>query len=61
MQVASLAYLPTAGMFVFDLTEECGTAVRDQLAIRRELTGRFPGKASRALTILPRWSHGRVC
>lgn len=44
LTIASLEYLPTAVVFVFDLTEECGTNVRDQLGIRRELWSKYNAK-----------------
>lgn len=44
LTVASLEYLPTAVVFVMDLTEECGTNVRDQLSIRNELKQRYGSK-----------------
>jgi nucleolar GTP-binding protein len=44
LTLASLQYLPTAVLFVADLTGECGTSVADQWAIREELRERFQGK-----------------
>ena len=44
LTLASLQHLPTAVLFVSDLTGECGTSVGDQWAIRKELRERFPGK-----------------
>ncbi len=44
LTLASLQYLPTAVLFVADLTGECGTSVADQWAIRKELRERFEGK-----------------
>lgn len=44
LTLASLEYLPTAVLFVADLTGECGTSVADQWAIRRDLRERFQGK-----------------
>jgi nucleolar GTP-binding protein len=44
LTLASLQYLPTAVLFVADLTGECGTSVADQWAIRAELRERFEGK-----------------
>ncbi|KAL4523871.1 hypothetical protein Ndes2437A_g00437 [Nannochloris sp. 'desiccata'] len=44
LTLASLQYLPTAVLFVADLTGECGTSVADQWAIRTELRERFEGK-----------------
>lgn len=44
LTLASLEYLPTAVLFVADLTGECGTSVADQWAIRTELKERFQGK-----------------
>lgn len=34
LTLAALAYLPTAAVFVTDLTGDCGTSVADQWAIR---------------------------
>lgn len=34
LTLASLQHLPTAVLFVVDLTEGCGTSVGDQRAIR---------------------------
>ncbi len=36
LTLAALAHLPTAAVFVADLTGECGTSVPDQWAIRCE-------------------------
>ena len=44
LTLASLEHLPTAVLFVADLTEECGTSVKDQWAIRCELKRKFPDK-----------------
>ena len=44
LTLASLRYLPTAVLFVVDLTEECGTTVKDQWSIRKELKAKFPSK-----------------
>lgn len=44
LTLAALGCLPTSVLFVMDLTEECGTSVADQWAIRNELRARFPGK-----------------
>lgn len=44
LTLASLQHLPTAVLFVSDLTAECGTSVANQWAIRKELLERFPGK-----------------
>lgn len=44
LTLASLQHLPTATLFVADLTGECGTTVTDQWAIRAELKRRFPTK-----------------
>lgn len=44
LTLASLQYLPTAVLFVTDLTGHCGMPVADQWKIRRELRERFPGK-----------------
>ncbi len=38
LTLATLACLPTSVLFVMDLTEECGTSVQDQWAIRWEAT-----------------------
>jgi GTPase Era involved in 16S rRNA processing len=45
LTLATLQHLPTAVLFVTDLTGDCGTNVGDQWAIRAELRARFPGKA----------------
>ena len=45
LTIASLEHLPTAVLFVLDLTGESGTLVEDQLSIRAELKGRFGDKA----------------
>ena len=45
LTLACLEHLPCTVVFVTDLTAQCGTSVADQLAIRRELLGRFPGMA----------------
>ncbi|GAX85127.1 hypothetical protein CEUSTIGMA_g12547.t1 [Chlamydomonas eustigma] len=44
LTLAVLQHLPTSVLFVIDLTEECGTSVEDQWAIRSEVKRRFPGK-----------------
>eukprot|EP00468_Gymnochlora_sp_CCMP2014_P014176 CAMPEP_0167768540 /NCGR_PEP_ID=MMETSP0110_2-20121227/16729_1 /TAXON_ID=629695 /ORGANISM="Gymnochlora sp., Strain CCMP2014" /LENGTH=391 /DNA_ID=CAMNT_0007657235 /DNA_START=27 /DNA_END=1202 /DNA_ORIENTATION=- len=44
LTMATLSYLPTAVLFVFDLTGRCGTNVSEQLEIREELLLDFPGK-----------------
>eukprot|EP00882_Tetradesmus_deserticola_P030021 GHRQ01033675.1.p1 GENE.GHRQ01033675.1~~GHRQ01033675.1.p1 ORF type:complete len:159 (+),score=91.91 GHRQ01033675.1:371-847(+) len=44
LTLAALQHLPSSVVFVADLTEECGTSVADQWAIRRELRARFPAK-----------------
>lgn len=44
LTIASLEHLPTAALFVFDLTEGCGCSVQQQWAIRSELLRRFPHK-----------------
>eukprot|EP00891_Asterochloris_glomerata_P003705 jgi/Astpho2/3705/gw1.00060.28.1_t len=44
LTLASLQHLPTAVLFVVDLTEGCGTSVGDQRAIRRDLKRAFPYK-----------------
>lgn len=44
LTVATLEHLPTASLFVLDLTEGCGCSVQDQWEIRRELLQRFPYK-----------------
>lgn len=44
LTLAALAYLPTAAIFVTDLTGDCGTSVADQWAIRQHLRERFPTK-----------------
>lgn len=45
LTLASLQHLPTAVMFVVDLTAECGTSVENQLEIRKDLRERFPTKS----------------
>jgi nucleolar GTP-binding protein len=44
LTLASLQHLPTAVMFVIDLTAECGTSVQNQLEIRKDVKERFPDK-----------------
>ncbi|KAK9816846.1 hypothetical protein WJX72_006009 [[Myrmecia] bisecta] len=44
LTLASLQYLPTAVLFVADLTGECGTNVAHQWRIRAYLKARFPDK-----------------
>lgn len=44
LTLASLQYLPTAVLFVADLTAQCGTSLADQWKIREELRARFPTK-----------------
>ena len=44
LTVATLEHLPTAVLFVMDLTRESGTSVVDQMAVRAELRERFQGK-----------------
>ncbi|KAF5843823.1 hypothetical protein DUNSADRAFT_5060 [Dunaliella salina] len=44
LTLAALDCLPTSVLFVMDLTEECGTSIADQWAIRRELRARYAGK-----------------
>ena len=44
LTVATLEHLPTAALFVLDLTEGCGCSVQDQWQIRKELLQRFPSK-----------------
>jgi nucleolar GTP-binding protein len=44
LTLAALQHLPSSVLFVADLTEECGTSVADQWAIRCELRARFPAK-----------------
>jgi nucleolar GTP-binding protein len=44
LTLAALDHLPSSVMFVFDLTEECGTSVSDQWVIRQEVKGRYPDK-----------------
>lgn len=44
LTVATLAHLPTAALFVMDLTEECGCSCQQQWEIRSELLARFPHK-----------------
>lgn len=44
LTLAALQHLPTSVVFVADLTEDCGTCVREQWNIRSELKARFPEK-----------------
>ncbi|GLI65410.1 hypothetical protein VaNZ11_008968 [Volvox africanus] len=44
LTLAALGCLDTAILFVIDLTEECGTSVADQWAIRGEVRSRFPNR-----------------
>lgn len=44
LTLAALEHLPSSVLFVADLTEECGTSVREQWAIREELRRRYPDK-----------------
>jgi nucleolar GTP-binding protein len=44
LTLAALQHLPSSVLFVADLTEECGTSVADQWAIRAELKQRFAAK-----------------
>ena len=44
LTLACLQHLPTAVLFVLDLTGECGTTVAHQWLIRQELRTRFPAK-----------------
>ncbi|GLC36316.1 hypothetical protein PLESTB_000774700 [Pleodorina starrii] len=44
LTLAALGCLDTAVLFVLDLTEECGTSVDDQWAIRQEVRARFPDR-----------------
>ena len=44
LTLAALEHLDNVVVFVMDLTGECGTRVRDQLEIRREIRTRFPEK-----------------
>ena len=44
LTVATLEWLPTAAVFVIDLTEECGCSVQQQWQVRSELLQRFPHK-----------------
>lgn len=44
LTLAALEHLPSAAVFVADLTGLCGTRVADQWAVREELRGRFPEK-----------------
>ena len=45
LTLAALDYLPTYIVYVFDLTEECGTSAADQWDIRTELRQRYAGRA----------------
>ena len=45
LTLACLQHLPTAVLFVTDLTGDCGTSVAHQWLIREELRARFPDKA----------------
>ncbi|GMH32221.1 hypothetical protein BSKO_00055 [Bryopsis sp. KO-2023] len=44
LTLATLGFLPTAVVFVIDLTEECGTSIADQLVLKDELKDRYPQK-----------------
>ena len=44
LTIACLEHLPTAVLFVVDLTGEAGTSLRNQLLIQRSLRARFPLK-----------------
>ncbi|KAL3155805.1 hypothetical protein ABBQ32_012817 [Trebouxia sp. C0010 RCD-2024] len=44
LTLACLSHLPSAVLFVLDLTAQCGTSVQDQLAIRQTLKQSFPDK-----------------
>lgn len=50
LTVASLEYLPTAVLYVTDLTEGCGMSIKEQFAIRKELASRYPAKVREYLT-----------
>jgi nucleolar GTP-binding protein len=43
LTLASVAHLPTAVLFVTDLTGLCGTKAEEQFAIRDTLKKEFPG------------------
>ncbi|XP_024376534.1 nucleolar GTP-binding protein 1 isoform X2 [Physcomitrium patens] len=42
LTLAALAHLPTAVLYVHDLTGECGTTVSDQFSIYKHIKGLFP-------------------
>lgn len=44
LTVATLEHLPTAALFIMDLTEGCGCSCQQQWQIRTELLTRFPHK-----------------
>jgi GTP1/Obg family GTP-binding protein len=44
LTVATLEHLPTAALFVMDVTENCGCSCQQQWEIRTELLERFPHK-----------------
>ena len=44
LTMATLRYLPTSVVFVLDATEECGTSLEDQFAIRAQLKDMFASK-----------------
>ena len=44
LTLACLQHLPTAALFVLDLTGDCGTSVDKQWLIRADLKARFPHK-----------------
>lgn len=44
LTLATLDFLPTAVLFVADLTEECGVSAEQQWAVRVALKARFPRK-----------------
>ena len=44
LTLATLQHLPTAAIFVLDLTEECGCSIQEQWRIRTSLLQQFPEK-----------------
>lgn len=45
LTLSTIRHLPTTVVYVMDLTEECGTSVKDQLEIRRVLKFEFKEKS----------------
>ena len=42
LTLATLQHLPTAALFVLDLTEGCGCSVQEQWRVRAELRATYP-------------------